>query len=72
MDQLYSALAESVNLASNNLLKTLQHRENDITGWNRYCKNVHDVSKENGLNNIYLYTTALLYTIFSTATEINQ
>ena len=40
MDHLYSALVDSVNLASNNLVKTFQHREKDITGWNRFCKKI--------------------------------
>ena len=46
MDHLYGALVDSVNLASNNLVKTFQHREKHITGWNRYCKNLHDDARK--------------------------
>ena len=42
MDNLYSALVDSVNLASNNLVKTFQHREKHITGWNHFCKKIHE------------------------------
>ena len=38
MDRLHSEVVESVNLGSHNLVKTFEHGEKHITGWNRYCK----------------------------------
>ena len=43
MDYLYSAMVKSVKLASNYLAKTFQHWEKHITGWNHYCKNLHQI-----------------------------
>ena len=52
MGQLYCALAESVNLASINLVKIFQPREKYLTGWNRYCKNLHDDARNKFLSAI--------------------